>query len=130
MKRLILLLIAVILLPACGTIRTLGEGPVALPVPKNEESCQSITRVYSGIQYNYCFVNDDAGTNWELYNILFWDYPFSFIADTVVLPYTLIRQLISGNIGEPGKPTRETPLHRSFYQVPPPDKRAKDDSGS
>lgn len=127
-KRLILLFVAIVLLPACGTIRTLGEGPVALPVPKNEESCQSITRIYSGIQYNYCFVNDDSGTNWELYNMLFWDYPFSFVADTVVLPYTMVRQLISGSIGEPGKPTRQTPLHRSFNEVPPAGERTGSDS--
>ena len=122
-KRLILLLVAIVLLPACGTIRTLGEGPVALPVPKDDESCLSITRIYSGIQYDYCFVNDDAGTNWELYNLLFWDYPLSFVADTVVLPYTVVRQLISGSIGVPAKPKRETPLQRSFNEVPPASKR-------
>ncbi|MDX1451628.1 MAG: YceK/YidQ family lipoprotein [Oleiphilaceae bacterium] len=105
MKRIASLILIVGLLSACGTIRTLGEGPVKLPVAKNDEDfCQSITRIYSGIQYDYCFVNDDDGSNWELFNILFWDFPFSFVLDTAVLPYTIVRQIISGNIGEPAEP--------------------------
>ena len=103
-KQLAILLLVMGLLSGCGTIRTVGGDPVALPVPKKgHESCQSISRIYSGIQYDYCFVNDDDGTNWELWNLLFWDYPLSFVADTIVLPYTIVRQLISGDIGAPAE---------------------------
>ncbi len=113
MKRLAILFMATFMLSACGTIRTLGEGPVALPVPADDEqTCASISRVYSGVQYDYCYVNYDDGTNWELFNLLFWDYPLSFIADTVVLPYTLVRQLISGDIEKP-------PMDRESKRFPP-----------
>ncbi len=54
----------------------------------------TIPRVYSGVSNDYRFINGNSeGKGW-----VFLDMPLSFVADTVVLPYTVYKQAKLGNL--------------------------------
>jgi uncharacterized protein YceK len=62
----------------------------------DNEYCVTIPRVYSGINYTYCVMCGDAkltSSHTDAATI-----PFDFIADTLLLPYTVIRQVVDGNL--------------------------------
>lgn len=63
------------------------------------EDC-TIHRIYSGTSVDVCLLRlDDAG---QAGAIAFWDLPFSFVLDTLVLPYTIYKQVtVGGSISEP-----------------------------
>ena len=100
LKQLILILVSLFCLSACGTMRTLGDEPIPISSPKysGSQPCKTINRVYSGVQYDYCVVNKGDGSDWELKGYLVWDFPFSFVLDTVALPYTLYKQITVGSL--------------------------------
>ena len=64
--------------------------------PDNFSSCGEymIPRVYSGVANNLSFLRGDYPDK----SIVVLDIPFSFIADTVVLPYTIFMQARYGNL--------------------------------
>lgn len=97
----VLLLLGVLsLVSACGTMRTIGKGPISSP-PKHllgSQPCKTIKRWYSGIRYNSCVLFDGDGSDWELEGYLWPDLPFSFILDTFVLPYTIYMQAAHGDV--------------------------------
>jgi uncharacterized protein YceK len=53
-----------------------------------------IPRVYSGVANDIRFLTGNYGDK----GFVFWDLPFSLIADTLVLPYTLYSQIRYGNL--------------------------------
>ena len=61
---------------------------------KCPEDC-TIHRVYSGTSVDICLLRSgsEAGQGGA---IAFWDLPFSLVADTVVLPYTIYKQATVG----------------------------------
>ncbi len=63
----------------------------------NEFRCDpeyNIPRVYSGIANDIRFLRG----NYQDKGLVFWDLPFSLVADTVVLPYTICTQAMYGNL--------------------------------
>ncbi len=56
----------------------------------------TIPRIYSGIFNDIRFMSDENYNSEYLFFLT--DFPFSFIVDTVVLPYTITTQVMYGNI--------------------------------
>ena len=98
-SRLSLVLLA-FFLSSCGTLQTLGKGPLQIGAEKynGSQPCEEIRRWYSGVKYDYCVLVKGDGSDWELHGILAWDFPFSLIVDTVLLPYTIYKQATIGSL--------------------------------
>lgn len=95
-KSILLILAIAFLLPSCMTVATLNVEYEAADSEVDEcaEYC-SIRRVYSGVSMDICLLSagSEGGQGGA---IAFWDLPFSFIADTIVLPYTAYKQISVG----------------------------------
>ncbi len=78
-------------LPGCATIYTQNYS-------KNDndvcETCMDVSRIYSGTAYDLCYIA--SGSPMMLYNVI--DLPFSFVADTILLPFTVYQQHDRGSI--------------------------------
>ena len=87
---------------ACGTLTTLSKPDfeVRNDLHKRNSRCESVPRIYSGVAYDYCVVvSDPAAQHNEKYTEQYLaDFIGSVIADTVVLPYTVIQQLDKGSL--------------------------------
>jgi uncharacterized protein YceK len=101
----ILLMSTVILLHGCGTLQTLNpaDNHVEISLSGMKSHCETIPRVYSGTCFEACkFIGEPIydGVSWEPGGLplFIFDIPLSFITDTLVLPYTVIRQYRVGNI--------------------------------
>lgn len=62
----------------------------------DNEDCVTIPRIYSGINYTFCVMCGDTRLTSSHTDVA--TIPFDFIADTVILPYTIIRQVVDGNL--------------------------------
>ena len=58
------------------------------------EICMDVSRIYSGTAYDLCYIAN--GSPMMLYSII--DMPFSFVADTILLPFTVYQQHDRGSI--------------------------------
>jgi len=76
----------------CSTVATLVGG--AVPERYDCTDAQFVPRVYSGVFNDVAILRSDAADK----GIVVWDLPFSFVADTVVLPYTVYAQIRYGNL--------------------------------
>ena len=90
-NRTLFLLIALSLSCGCSTIATLSAG--AEPTNFNCRS-NTIPRVYSGVVNDWNFVTSDTPGN----SVAILDIPFSLVADTLALPYTIYLQNQYGNL--------------------------------
>ena len=86
------------MLQACATYKTVVPSAhrklVQYVESVDDEKCVTIPRIYSGINYTFCVMCRQAkpvGTTVQL-------VPFEFFADTIILPYTITRQLADGNL--------------------------------
>lgn len=87
-----LVLLALLALSGCSTMATISGG--VSPEKFDCDPNYSIPRIYSGIANDVRFLRGkytDKG-------LVFWDFPFSLVADTAVLPYTIYGQLKHGNL--------------------------------
>jgi len=87
--RIIIVLALLVLNSGCSTIYTHNFSQ------ENNDcsTCSTLPWVYSGVMYDLCYTKyPEAGL------IIFLDAPFSFVADTVVLPYTIYKQYSEGSI--------------------------------
>ena len=100
MKNIFVVILAGFLISSCGTLSTLQDGPLLLANEKymGSQPCDKIGRIYSGVRYDYCIVFLGDGSDWELEGYLVWDFPFSFVLDTVILPYSIYRQVTAGDL--------------------------------
>ncbi len=98
----IITLCLVLLTTGCGTVTTLSHSDEALSrkLVKRDTYCDSLPRVYSGVSYDLCVLNSKpTGTEWDvLVGFYVIDGAFSFLSDTVVLPYTIYRQATDGSV--------------------------------
>lgn len=85
--------LCIIISSGCSSIATLSVGRNIEKFDCNTRN--TITRVYSGISNDMRFLQEgpceDAG-------FIILDMPFSLVADTVVLPYTIYTQTKYGNL--------------------------------
>lgn len=100
LKKLIVVCSTCCFIAACGTLSTIGRDHLAAPSEGLEGSqpCPRVPRIYSGVFYDYCVVFKGDGSDWELTGYLFWDLPGSLVLDTVVLPYSILSQILYGDI--------------------------------
>ena len=87
----------------CGTMLTLTCNPEE--VGPEYKHCM-LPHIYSGTFYDItCQWGPplDEGPADTVKAILFYDIPFSLVADTVVLPYTVVKQVKHGNIWSKAK---------------------------
>lgn len=105
-----LLLVALgLLLSGCGTINTVfrSDEVAGHNLKERKTYCDSIPRVYSGVFYDLCVLH--APTNeGKKYSATVGFFPLEIIdfipsgvLDTLVLPYTIYRQNVDGNIEIP-----------------------------
>jgi uncharacterized protein YceK len=93
-------------LVSCATVKTLDpkDSHVNIQHQGKNSYCESIPRVYSGAAYNVCKVTGEPSTRKNVGNsingvpIIVIDAFCSVAADTLVLPYTIFRQVNDGNI--------------------------------
>jgi len=92
-------------LTGCGTMITVaaGDKQVRSDLRKANTYCESIPRVYSGIAYDFCILNAGnavASTGVAINGapLALLDFGFSGVLDTVVLPYTIPKQISDGEI--------------------------------
>ena len=87
------------LFTSCSTIATLIGG--AHPERYDCSDGRFVPRIYSGVFSDVASLK--GGTGDPL--LLIWDLPFSLVADTLVLPYTIYAQIRFGNLcPRPGEP--------------------------
>lgn len=100
MRRLIIILFLSVIIQSCATYKTIN------PYSQKEliqcvdsldcEKCVSIPRVYSGVAYTYCVMLGYTKLKSSHTDVV--SIPLDILADTVLLPYTVIRQITDGNI--------------------------------
>jgi uncharacterized protein YceK len=95
-------------LTACGTVATVlqDDADAAQGLRKQKTYCQSIPRVYSGLAYDFCTLNAPPDPTGILLPLVLLDMTLSGALDTVVLPYTIYRQGMDGNIQIYWRPAR------------------------
>ncbi len=95
------LILAAVLLGSCGTIATRSE-EFDRRLPKD----RSLVRVYSGVLWDLNVMDPSTGIGQPpdedpeepYFNVLYiFDVPFSFIADTLMLPFTIYEQTVHGS---------------------------------
>ena len=95
-------LILVVNISACGTLTTTTKPDfiVKKDLKARGSKCSHITRVYSGVGYDYCVVMSDPviGLGESHTKQYVFDFVGSCIADTLILPYTFFLQLNKGNL--------------------------------
>jgi uncharacterized protein YceK len=107
LKQLFLILISAITLSGCSSIYTLSSDfDKAL---SSSDVCPqdcTVHRIYSGVSLDVCILrSDNAGQGGA---IAFWDLPFSFVVDTVALPYTIYKQAsVGGSVSHPLGPVSQ-----------------------
>jgi uncharacterized protein YceK len=96
-----ILVAIILLLHGCSTIATVGAGGSGAP---NRFQCDvgyRIPRVYSGVANDARFIgigHKTGGSAEGGVGIAILDLPFSLIADTLVLPYTIFAQAAWGDL--------------------------------
>ncbi|MNP59598.1 hypothetical protein D3C76_1546040 [compost metagenome] len=95
-------------LAGCGTAATVlqDDAEAAQGLRRQKTYCQSIPRVYSGLAYDFCVLNAPPDPTGVLVPIILLDLAFCGALDTVVLPYTVYRQGMDGNISVYWRPAR------------------------
>ena len=98
----ILPLIVTVLLSGCGTTTTLSntDDDIKNKLARSNSSCENITRVYSGVAYDFCRLQSTPDSSFYNPFLVAYlvDIPFSAITDTVALPYTIYSQSNNGSI--------------------------------
>ncbi|NVK55322.1 MAG: YceK/YidQ family lipoprotein [Alteromonadaceae bacterium] len=104
--RTLLLALSALLCCSCATVKTISpeNNHVVIEHRGKKSYCEEIPRVYSGISYNICLLygepsqreNVGGGINYVPWFV--FDSAFSVVADTIVIPYTLVAQSTKGNI--------------------------------
>lgn len=97
----LLRLIPLLFLASCASLYTLSdEADKEFSKPDFcAEDC-TVHRVYAGTALDLCLLRtEDSG---QAGAIAFYDLPFSFVVDSLVLPYSLYKQLtVGGSISQP-----------------------------
>ncbi|OPA95138.1 hypothetical protein BFW87_13915 [Pseudomonas fluorescens] len=107
-----LLVLALSLVSACGTINTVfrPDAVASQGLKDSRSHCDNVPRIYSGVMYGFCYLNSepkpakspedqdfaDRGAN--IFPIIAIEALASGVADTLVLPYTIYRQGKDGSI--------------------------------
>lgn len=91
----------------CSTVKTLNpkDDRVHIEYHGQKTYCEGIPRVYSGFSYTICQLrtepskDSNLGGNINGVPVVVIDSVCSLAADTLALPYTLVRQINEGSLG-------------------------------
>jgi uncharacterized protein YceK len=102
MKNILLLLASGLALSGCGTINSTFREDAATSRTLSERGshCGQVPRVYGGVMYDFCVLHapiDDQQTG-DAAQFVLLDMAASGALDTLLLPYTLLRQQRDGSI--------------------------------
>ncbi len=95
----------------CSTFVTLVQGPMMYGKNSGNRCSLALPYVFSGTVHDVTFImkpvlceNVDITEDWAGFALPYGliDLPFSLVADTVILPYTIYRQSTYGNIKNSG----------------------------
>ena len=102
------MLLAALLLGGCGTIQTVARSDQAAVNGLKEQKsyCGAVPRIYSGLAYDFCVLNAPPDPTGFLVPLILVDLALSGALDTVVLPYTIYRQGVDGNLSIYWRPSR------------------------
>lgn len=96
----IALLSLILSFQSCATYKTVAPSQQRLIIEQVEtlegEKCVSIPRVYSGVCYSFCIMTNKVRLKSDHSDVA--SMPFDLVADTALLPYTICRQILDGNI--------------------------------
>jgi uncharacterized protein YceK len=108
MKMTVALSVISLALSGCGTFNTVLRDDVGATreLRKQKTYCQSIPRVYSGVAFDFCLLHAQPDPTGVLMPLVLVDITASGIVDTLVLPYTIYRQSVDGDIGIYWRPSR------------------------
>jgi len=85
---------------SCATYKTVVPSQQRLIIENREtlegEECVSIPRIYSGVGYSFCVMTNKVRLKSDHSDVA--SLPFDFVADSVLLPYTICRQIFDGNL--------------------------------
>jgi uncharacterized protein YceK len=91
-----------ILMSGCGTFTTLTQDDrtISRTLIKGNTHCTEISRVYSGAAYDICILNShQPGIVFEPLAVAYVvDALVCTVTDTLLLPFTLVRQHRQGNL--------------------------------
>jgi uncharacterized protein YceK len=96
----------VIFFSGCGTLNTVvyNDDSVIIDLKNGHTKCSSISRIYSGVVYDFCSLHAEPSPVLSR-NIItdsipfkFLDTLFSAVLDTAILPYTVYQQIDKGSI--------------------------------
>ncbi|WP_411390542.1 YceK/YidQ family lipoprotein [Pseudomonas sp. MPB23] len=99
-KNVAVLLMVSLLSSGCGTLNTVLREDVAATRELRQQKtyCQSIPRAYSGAAFDFCLLHAAPDPTGRVISLVLADIALSGALDTLVLPYTLYRQVEHGNI--------------------------------
>ena len=99
-KKLTVLGIVSLTISGCGTLNTVFREDIAATreLRKQKTYCEAIPRVYSGVAFDFCLLHASPDPTGVLIPVALADIAVSGALDTVVLPYTIYRQVEDGNI--------------------------------
>ena len=101
--RQVLLFMSVLFLASCGSMKTVTSSnhEIGSDLQRNKTKCESTTRVYSGVTYDFCrFHANESGLSYNEIILSFYLFDmviFSPIVDTLLLPVTIYQQVSYGN---------------------------------
>lgn len=100
--KLLVVVASIFWLCACGTVTTFSKSDQQISSQLSQQGsyCESVPRVYSGVAYDLCKLNSKPkGTAVDvLVGFYLFDGVLSAVADTLVLPYTIVQQSEKGSI--------------------------------
>lgn len=102
---------ALLLLPGCGTLITQVDGPLFSPGDRTFDwDRKPASPIYSGTRLSWGGVRKS-----EVYYVWIVDLPLSFVADTGILPLSLVQELLFRVFGV----VEEDPLEPRATGLPP-----------
>lgn len=106
----------------CGTVNTvlLSDDTTVVNLRKTDTYCEALPRVYSGVAYDFCLLHGEPLILPDVHNeglpearkdlpvpsnhkntgapLIVFDFILSGVMDTLLLPYSIYRQIDKGNL--------------------------------
>ena len=102
MKNVLIVFLSLVL-AGCGTVRTVTQSNWAIghDLYQHDTKCESTSRVFSGVAYDFCRLHAEpnryeADVITEL--VLMDMMVFSLLGDVIMLPVTVVQQILYGNV--------------------------------
>ena len=104
--KLIVVVVLAAFVAGCGTLKTtaLDKPSVEIGTKSKKSLCSSIPHIYSGVFYNFCWLHRETNPN-HVSRRATGDAPFvavdtvlSGLLDTILLPYSIYKQVNEGSI--------------------------------